>query len=257
MIDTEELAGPPVAAARRSRLDVRTIAEASLLLDVTVLLVLLRTFLPIPGFQGLVRLACPMPFVLLAVRRGPRAGLIATVSAYLLLSTFIGPVFATQVLVFGGLGTLFAWASKRRLHPGATVFMGALLYGLLYLLPPFLIGLLVLRINVVTTLQAVQHSARGFLEGLGHLHLLGVPVGPALVSFVSSFPAGQAVLNGLHGAVFTLLLHPYWVLVIISSAYSLVNVWAYLVVSIELYRRLPVEARRDARGKGLDFFSVR
>jgi hypothetical protein len=47
------------------------------------------------------------------------------------------------------------------------------------------------------------------------------------------------------------------VLVIISSAYSLVNVWAYLVVSIELYRRLPVEARRDARGGGLDFFSVR
>ena len=35
----------------------RTIAEASLLLDVTVLLVLLRTFVPIPGFQGLVRLA--------------------------------------------------------------------------------------------------------------------------------------------------------------------------------------------------------
>src|SRR5438105_13697637 len=103
MIDTEELAGPP-AAPRRSRLDVRTIAEASLLLDVTVLLVLLRTFVPIPGFQGLVRLACPMPFVLLAVRCGPRAGLIATVAAYLLLSTFIGPVFATHVLVFGGLG---------------------------------------------------------------------------------------------------------------------------------------------------------
>ena len=54
-----------------------------------------------------------------------------------------------------------------------------------------------------------------------------------------------------------LTVHPYWVLVIISSAYSLVNVWAYLVVSIELYRRLPVEARRDARGGGLDFFSVR
>ena len=256
MIDTEELAGPP-AAARRSRLDVRTIAEASLLLDVTVLLVLLRTFVPIPGFQGLVRLACPMPFVLLAVRRGPRAGLIATVAAYLLLSTFIGPVYATQVLVFGGLGTLFAWASKRRVHPGATVFVGALLYGLLYLLPPFVIGLLVLRINAVTTLHAVQNGARDFVNGLGHFHLLSVPVGPALVSFLSSFPAGHAVLDGLHGVAFTLLLHPYWVLAIISSAYSLANVWAYLFVSIELYRRLPAEARRDARGGRLDFFSVR
>src|SRR5947209_2915335 len=233
MIETEGMAAPPAPTTRRSRLDVRTIAEASLLLDVTVLLVLLRTFLPIPGFQGLVRLACPMPFVLLTVRRGPRAGLIATVAAYLLLSTFVGPVFATQVLVFGGLGTLFAWASHRRVHPGATVFMGALLYGLLYLLPPFVIGLLVLRINAVTTLHAIQSEARSFLNGLGHFHLLGVPVGPAVVSFLSSFSAGHAVLDGLHGIAFTLLMHPYWVLVITSSAYSLVNVWAYLVVSIE------------------------
>ena len=250
MIETEEMAGPPAPAARRSRLDVRTIAEASLLLDVTVLLVLLRTFVPIPGFQGLVRLACPMPFVLLAVRRGPRAGLIATVAAYLLLSTFIGPVFATQVLVFGGLGTLFAWASKRRVHPGATVFLGALLYGLLYLLPPFLIGLLVLRINVVTTLHAAQSEARNVLTGLGHF-------AAPLVSALSGSGLGRAVLDGLHGVAFTLLLHPYWVLAIISSAYSLANVWAYLFVSIELYRRLPAEARRDARGGRLDFFSVR
>src|SRR5205085_1606341 len=113
MIEAEERAGPPAPAARRSRLDVRTIAEASLLLD-----------------------------------------------------------------------------------------------GLLYLLPPFVIGLLVLRINVVTTLHAVQNGARDFLNGLGHFHLLSVPVGPALVSFLSSFPAGHAVLDGLHGVAFTLLLHP-------------------------------------------------
>ena len=250
MIETEGMAAPPAPTTRRSRLDVRTIAEASLLLDVTVLLVLLRTFLPIPGFQGLVRLACPMPFVLLAVRRGPRAGLIATVAAYALLSTFIGPVFATQVLVFGGLGTLFAWASKRRVHPGVTVLVGALLYGLLYLLPPFLIGLLVLRINVVKTLHDVQREAGIFLTGLGHF-------AAPLVSALSGSSAGRALLDGLHGVALTLLMHPYWVLAIIASAYSLANVWAYLVVSIELYRRLPAEARRDARGARIDFFSVR
>src|SRR5438552_18508564 len=149
MIETEGMAAPPAPTTRRSRLDLRTTAEASLLLDVTVLLVLLRTFLPIPGFQGLVRLACPMPFVLLAVRRGPRAGLIATVAAYALLSTFIGPVFATQVLVFGGLGTLFAWASKRRVHPRVTVLVGALLYGLLHFLPPLLTVLLAVLITTV------------------------------------------------------------------------------------------------------------
>lgn len=237
-------------------LDVRTIAEASLLLDVTVLLVLIRTLLPIPGFQGLVRLACPVPFVLLALRRGPRAGFLATVASFVLLSTFVGPLLATQVLVFGGLGTMFAWASQRRFPAAPTVVIGALLYGLLYLLPPFLFGLAVLRIDLGKTLSDVKKQAAQFLDGLGHLTVLGLKVGAGVVRALSSFGPGRWLLDTLHAMSLWLLTHPLLTLVGFFGLYSLINVWAYLVVSAELYRRLPAEARRDAKGQRIDFFPV-
>lgn len=245
------------AAVRRSRLDVRTIAEASLLLDVTVLLVLVRTFLPIPGFQGVVRLVCPMPFVLLTLRRGPRAGITASVAAFVLLSTFIGPILATQALVFGGLGTLFAWASQRRVHPAPAILLGAVMYGLLYLLPPFIFSILVLRIDLGRTLHDVQRQAGQFLNGLGHVRLLGVRVGDNFVAALSSFGPGRALLDALHAAALALLTHPLATLVAVWAAYSLVNVWAYLIVSIELYHRLPDESCRNTRGERLDYFSIR
>jgi hypothetical protein len=241
----------------RSRLDVRTIAESSLLLDVTVLLVLVRTFIPIPGFQGLIRLACPMPFVLLAARRGPRAGLVATAAAFVLLSTFIGPLLATQVLVFGGLGTLFAWAARRRWHPALVIVAGAILYGLLYLVPPFIFGLLVLRVDLARTLRDVKRQSSQFLDGLGHFQVFGIHIGEGVLRSVSSFGPGRALLDGLHAIALQALQHPLATLIFVFACYSLVNVWAYLIVSIEVFRRLPAEARRDAEGNLIDFFPVR
>ncbi len=254
----EETVAPPREAPgpRKRGLDVGAIAESALLMDVTVLLVLIRTFMPIPYFQGLVRLACPMPFVLLALRRGPRAGLVATAAAFVLLSTFVGPLLATQVLVFGGLGTLFAWASQRRMPMAPIVVVGALLYGVLYLFPPFLFSLLVLRIDLVKTLHDVQKGAGQFLNGLGHLHLLGVPVSAPIVSALSSFGLGRALLDLLHNLALAMLTHPFPTLAVISSLYCLVNVWAYLIVSVELYRRLPPEARRGVRGEHIDYFPI-
>lgn len=246
----------PVPAPRRTRLDVRTIAEASLLLDVTVLLVLIRTFIPIPGFQGLIRLACPMPFVLLALRRGPRAGLVATMASFVLLSTFVGPLLATQVLVFGGLGSLFAWASQRRTHMAPIIVVGAFLYGVLYLLPPFLFSLLVLRINLLKTLNDVHKGAGQFLDGLGHLQFMGIHISQPIVAALSSSGPGRGLLDFLHGIALTMLTHPLPTLAVISSLYCLVNVWAYLIVSVELFRRLPAEARRDPRGRRIDYFPI-
>ncbi len=250
----------PVSALRqgtRSRLDVPTIAESSLLLDVTVLLVLVRTFLPIPGFQGLIRLACPMAFVLLAARRGTRAGLVATAAAFVLLSAFIGPLLATQVLVFGGIGTMFAWAARRRWHPAAVVVVGAFLYGVLYLVPPFIFGLLVLRVDLMRTLNDVKRQSAQFLDGLGHLQILGLHIGQGVLRSVSSVGPGRALLDGLHNLALLALQHPLATLVIFFAGYSLLNVWAYLIVSIEVFRRLPAEARRDAEGAMVDFFPVR
>lgn len=249
---------PPVPdeGDRPVGLDVRAIAEAALLLDVTVLLSLIRVFLPIPGFQGLVRLACPIPFIILTLRRGVRAGLVATAASYILLSTFVGPILSTQILVFGGLGTVFAWASQHGWRQSVTIVTGALLYGLLYLLPPFLFSIFVLRIDLAKTLSDVHKNADSFLNGLGHFQFLGLPISAPIVSGLSGSALGRAILNAGHAVALALLQHPLATLVVFFSLYSLINVWAYLIVSIELYRRLPVETRRDAQGRHIDFFPL-
>ena len=256
MTEASETQTPTATPPPKPGLDVRAIAESALLMDVTVLLVLLRVFLPIPGFQGLIRLACPAPFVLLALRRGPRAGLVATVASYILLSTFVGPVLATQTLVFGGVGTLFAWASQRRLHPAIAIVVGAILYGLLYLLLPFLLGLLALRVNLAKTLHDVHSQASSFLNSLGHLHLFGLPIGPSVTSGLSASGPGRALLDFLHGLALLLLTHPLATLIGFFACYSLANVWVYWFISVELYRRLPLETRSDIRGRQIDFFPV-
>lgn len=257
MTETAETRTPATTPPRKPGLDVRAIAESALLLDVMVLLVLLRVFLPIPGFQGLIRLACPAPFILLALRRGPRAGLVATVASYVLLSTFVGPVLSTQALVFGGLGTLFAWASQHRVRPSLAILSGAILYGVFYLLLPFLLGLLALRINLARTLHDVHKQAGSFLNGLGHFHLFSLSIGQPVVAALSASTAGRGLLDFLHGVALALLTHPLATFILFFAGYSLVNVWAYLIVSIELYRRLPLETRSNTRGQRIDFFPIR
>ena len=139
----------------------RTVAlvEAALLLDIVVLVVLVRTYLPIPGFQGILRLVCP-PLCPIGDAARLRVCLIAAVAAYVLLSTLIGPVLAIQILVFGGLGALFGAFARRRRPPAAAVVLGVAGYGVFYLFLPFILGLWLLRISPKTVLDAVTTQMR-------------------------------------------------------------------------------------------------
>lgn len=258
IVDAAPAPAAPMPKASHSGLDVRTIAESALLMDVTVLLALFRVLVPIPGLQGLVRLACPLPFVILALRRGTRAGLVATAASCVLLSTFVGPLLAIQQLVvFGGLGTLFAAASRRRTNVILVILLGAVFYGLGYLLPPFIFGLLVLHIDLGRTLHDVQRQAHSFLDRIGSFRFGSINVGKSVNDALSSVPPGRWLLDGLHSLALAGLTHPLVTLIFFFALYSLINIWAYLIVTIELYRRLPIEARRDVQGNPLDFFSAR
>lgn len=217
--------------SRSAHLRTVALVEAALLLDIVVLLVLVRTYLPIPGFQGALRLVCPAPFILLGLRRGVRTCGLATVSAYVLLSTLIGPVLAIQILVFGSLGCIFTYVSRRQGPQAIAVVLGAAVYGVLYLLVPFVLGLWLLRISPQTAIDAVttqMHHVAGFFA---RLHLLPL--------------AHLADWLAVH-----------WVAAYIVSniIYSLVNIWAYLVVTRELFRLLPAEVRADAQGQSFDFY---
>ncbi len=222
----------------------RTVAlvEAALLLDIVVLLVLVKTYLPIPGFQGIVRLACPAPFVLLSLRRGTRTCVLATVAAYVLLSTLIGPILAIQILVFGGLGALFGAVSRRGGHPAIAISIGAALYGVLYLFLPFVAELALLRMSPKSVIDAVRTE----VHNLTRL-VLGLRFGPYTVR---GSPV-QAITNLADWFV----AHWFVSVVIGIILYSLLNIWAYLIVTRELFRLLPVDVRKDARGTTFDFYT--
>jgi uncharacterized protein YybS (DUF2232 family) len=218
------------------------LVEAALLLDIVVLLVLVRTYLPIPGFQGVLRLVCPAPFVLLALRRGTRTCLVATVAAYVLLSTLIGPILAIQILVFGALGAIFGYVSSRRGPAVLAIVIGAAVYGVLYLFVPFVLGLLVLRISPQGAIDAVRtqvHSIVNFILSLrfGGLSLRDTPV--------------RGVTNLAEWFV------AHWLVAIVVGIvlYSLLNIWAYLIVTRELFRLLPADVRTDAQGATVDFYT--
>lgn len=226
----------PSTARPMSRVNTAALVEAALLLDLVVLLILVRTYLPIPGFQGLIRLVCPAPFILLALRRDVRTCLLATVASYVLLSTLVGPVLAIQILVFGGIGAVFAAVARRGLHPSLAIVIGAALYGVFYLFLPFVLGLAILRVSVKDVVSAVKDEVHTIEHLLARLHL------PTHTLTVTTD---------------WLIAHWFWTVVIGIVVYSLANLWAYFVVSRELLRLLPAELRADAQGKPIVFFPLR
>jgi hypothetical protein len=230
------------APARGEHLRTVALVEAALLLDIVVLLVLVRTYLPIPGFQGVLRLVCPGPFVLLALRRGPRTCLVATMAAYVLLSTLIGPILAIQILVFGGLGAVFGYVSSRRGHPAVAIVVGAVLYAVFYLFLPFILGLWVLRISPKSAIDAVRTQVHSVVSFVLSLHFGTIALRDTPVRGITNL-ANWFVANWLVSIVVGIVL------------YSLVNIWAYLVVTRELFRVLPADVRTNAQGAPVDFYS--
>ncbi|HEU5367382.1 MAG TPA: DUF2232 domain-containing protein [Ktedonobacterales bacterium] len=136
MADVEQRASPQPAEASAQPLsrpasawvDALTLAEGGLLADVAVILELVRIFLPIAGeaFSLLV----PVPFVLLMLRRGLKATLLAVVVGALLIALMTGPHYGWRMGVSGLVGLALGFAMRARLRPAFVVFAGSLITSL-------------------------------------------------------------------------------------------------------------------------------
>jgi hypothetical protein len=230
----------PVSARGHSIL---SLVEAALLIDIVVVLCLIRTYIPIPGFQGVIRLFCPAPIVLLVMRRGFRSGAIATTGGYVVLSALVGPLFGTQIIVYGLIGMAYGAAARIRAHYLVALTAGALIYGgyigFLTVGTPFLLGAFNLHISPATLIGDIRKQ----MHSIGHA--------------VGSFHLGPVSLERVPGL--TSLFHwslDHWVAAIslIIVFYGLVNSWAFLFVTQEVISRIDREARVDARGERVDFY---
>jgi hypothetical protein len=248
VIDTEEVPAAPATeqdASTAVRAPVAGLVEAALLLDIVVVLCLIRTFVPIPGFQGVVRLVAPAPYVLLSLRRGVRTGILATVGGFVVLSALVGPVFGTQILVYGLLGTVYAGAARLRLPYLVALALGALIYGgyiaVLTVGVPLMLGVLNLHISAGDLINKIRDQLQSVGHAIGSLHL------------------GPIAVHNLPITPMRLLFHwtlAHWLaaLVAIVVIYGVVNSWAFLFVTREILARVDHDVRVDPQGQRIDFY---
>ncbi len=127
------------------RLDAIGLAEGGLLADVGVILDLAAIYIPLIG--AVLGPAVPTPFVILALRRGPRVTLLAAAVSAFLVTIFAGPHFGWRMGLEAVVGLLLGWAMQRHIRP-------------------FLIwGIGTLTVAVVT-----------FIAALGVIFVTGLPV---------------------------------------------------------------------------------
>jgi hypothetical protein len=219
------------------------LVEAALLLDIVVVLCLLRTFVPIPFFQGLVRLFCPTPFVLLGLRQGVRTTVIAAIGGYVVLSALVGPLFGIQILVYGLLGAAYAGAARARLHYTVAVLFGSIIYGLyvafLTVGVPLFLGIVNLHVSASKLLDEIRQGLTSFGHGLGSLHI---------------GPLAPHNWVGLRNFYHWLLQH--WIagLLFIVIFNGVLNGWLFLYITREILARIDRGIRLDSRGNRIDFY---
>ena len=198
---------------------IAALVEAALLLDIVVVLCLIRTFIPIPGFQGVIRLICPTPIVLLGLRRGFRTSLVATVGGYVVLSALVGPLFGTQILVYGLLGSVYAAAARLRLPYLVALLFGAIIYGgyIAFVTAgvPLILGIINLHISAGSLVGLIQTQLKSVAHAVVAFHL-----GP--------FAVRSLPLSGPRALFHWSLNHWIASLLLLVAFYGLINSWAFL-----------------------------
>jgi uncharacterized protein YybS (DUF2232 family) len=124
-----EATAQPAARPATAWVDALALAEGGLLADVAVILELVRIYLPIAGVAF--SLLVPMPFVLLTLRRGLKATLLAVVVGALLITLMTGPHYGWRMGVSGLVGLALGFAMRARLRPAFVVFAGSLITSIL------------------------------------------------------------------------------------------------------------------------------
>jgi hypothetical protein len=244
----EQAVTPHDVAGDGSRSDnqsapILALVEAALLLDIVVVLCLIRTFVPIPLFQGVVRLFCPTPFVLLGLRQGVRTTTIAAVGSYVVLSALVGPLFGVQILIYGLLGAAYAGAARARLHYSIAILFGSLIYGIyiafLTVGVPLVLGIVNLHVSAAKLIDDVRQGLASVGHGIGAFQL-----GP--------FSLHHWV--GLRNLYHWMLQH--WIagLLFIVIFNGIINGWLFLYITRAILARIDRGIRVDAWGKRIDFY---
>lgn len=115
----------PKDSKRRMGMSAIDMAEGGLLADVGIVLDLASIYLPIVG--AVLTPTVPTPFAILTLRRGIKAGMVASAVAMLLVTMLAGPHFGWRMGLEAAVGMLMGWAMRRRWRSLTVIAAGSFL----------------------------------------------------------------------------------------------------------------------------------
>ena len=121
--------------------------EVGLIVAIAVILGLISTYLPLIG--TIVDFFWSLPFVIIVIRQGLNKATYALIAALILLSMFIGPVFAIRLVLSFGLSGLALGFAIQKNFDAVRIFMMTLMVSFTAQVISVLLLLFVMDINVM------------------------------------------------------------------------------------------------------------
>jgi uncharacterized protein YybS (DUF2232 family) len=184
----------------------RIITESALMLSIFIVLLLITIYVPLLGLLSI--WALPIPFILITVRRGWKAGLFLFAGALLLTIAF-GLILALPVaIMFASSGIVIGIIMSRKKSVFA-VLLGASLSYIFNILLIYVLSILIFDINIVDSLEKMMNdsilTAETVMGALGQENEKVLNAYKDAIDMIRYIIPSTITLSGIFLAIITIL----------------------------------------------------
>lgn len=135
----------------------RAMVETGLLTAGVIVLSIISTVIPVLGIVG--NLLWPVPIAILGLRHGLKWSILATITSFLVLMLFLGPIVAmSEAGTFGLVGILLGMAFRNQWGYGRTILLPAAVFAL-SLVIQFFVVTYVMNVDLVQLVQNAYYTS--------------------------------------------------------------------------------------------------
>ncbi|MGI8826412.1 MAG: hypothetical protein ACR2JC_12340 [Chloroflexota bacterium] len=133
------------------------LVEGALLTDIAIVFLLMRAYLPVLFVRPVLLAIATVPIVMLVQRRGFKITILAGIAAYILFSALVGPILSFAVVNACIAGMLVGLGRRIGLHPVVNTIFTGVIYGIVDLIIPQIVGVFVFRYPVHDLVKSAQN----------------------------------------------------------------------------------------------------
>lgn len=153
-----------------SIIDIGALVEAALLTDVMLVLMFMRSALPLLSL--FMQLLTPVPIAVVSARRGIRPSLLGTITAWVMASSFLGVISGIWGLFYAMVGVILGEMIRRKVAFWWIVLGMSIAYVLLLTFSLMAVAR-VLGLGPVILLQRFENAVTSALQPIQHLDPVG------------------------------------------------------------------------------------